>query len=58
MKGFSVGGASVSELHAGFIVNNNNATAKDVIELIHHIQNEVYKKFGVMLETEVKIIGE
>lgn len=58
LKGFSVGGASVSELHAGFIVNNNNATAKDVIELIHHIQNEVYKKFGVMLEIEVKIIGE
>ncbi len=58
LKGYTIGGASVSSLHAGFVVNNNNASAKDILDLISYIQNTVYEKFGVKLETEVKIIGE
>ena len=58
LKGFSIGGAKVSEKHAGFVINYNNATADDVLALIEHIQNEVYKKFGVNLETEVRLTGE
>ncbi len=56
LKGISVGGAQVSTKHAGFIVNTGNATASDVKELIHLIQSEVFEKFGVMLETEIRII--
>lgn len=58
LRGFQIGGAQVSELHCGFIVNVGNATAKDVIELIKHIQNTVYQNFGVNLQTEIKVIGE
>jgi len=58
LRGFTIGGASVSALHCGFIVNNGNAKAKDVIDLIEHIQEAVFKKFAVKLETEVKIVGE
>lgn len=58
LKGYTVGGAQVSEKHAGFVINKNGATATDVITLIRDVQNIVYEKFGVMLETEVKIIGE
>lgn len=58
LKGYSVGGAEVSEKHAGFIINKGDATAKDVLELIEHIQEVVYKKNGVRLETEVKLVGE
>jgi UDP-N-acetylmuramate dehydrogenase len=58
LKGFSIGGAQVSELHAGFVINTGNATAKDILDLIKHIQNVVFEKFGVRLETEVKIVGE
>ena len=57
LRGFSIGGAQVSEKHCGFIVNKGGATAKDVLELIEHIQNEVHNKFSVKLETEVKYIG-
>ncbi len=57
LKGFSVGGAQVSEKHAGFIINTGGATAADVIKLIHHIQKTVFDKFGVRLETEVKTVG-
>ncbi|MBQ6052496.1 MAG: UDP-N-acetylmuramate dehydrogenase [Clostridia bacterium] len=56
LKGFSVGGAQVSTKHAGFIVNTGNATAADVKELINLIQSEVFDKFGLMLETEIRII--
>ncbi|MGL4562614.1 MAG: UDP-N-acetylmuramate dehydrogenase [Brevinema sp.] len=56
LKGFSVGGASVSEKHAGFIVNTNNATADDILRLINHIQTTVQDKFGVILEPEVKFL--
>jgi len=58
LKGLSVGGAKVSELHAGFIVNDKNATATDIIDLMHLVQHTVYDKFGVNLEPEVRIIGD
>lgn len=58
LRGYRIGGAEVSALHCGFIVNTGNATARDVISLIEYIRDSVYKKFGVVLETEVKIIGE
>ncbi len=58
MKGLIHGGAKVSEKHSGFVVNFNNASFKDVVELIRLIQKEVYDKSGIMLEPEVKIIGE
>lgn len=58
LKGFRFGGASVSEKHAGFIINDGDGTAADVVEVIKHCQMVVKEKFGVMLEPEVKIIGE
>ena len=58
LKGFSVGGAQVSPMHAGFIVNNGNATERDVLELISIIQQRVYEDSGVQLEREVKLLGE
>lgn len=57
LRGFRIGGACVSTKHCGFVVNDGNATFEDVMRLIEHIQNEVQKKFGVTLETEVKICG-
>ena len=58
LKGLTVGGAQVSEKHAGFIVNAGGATANDVLKLIEIIQTEVMARFGVALEPEVRIIGE
>ena len=58
MKGVSVGGAQVSELHSGFIINKGNATATDIIQLMELVQKKVYEKFGVSLEPEVRIIGD
>ena len=58
LMGYSVGGAQVSEKHAGFVVNKGGATAKDVLELIEHIKNTVRKKFGVELTPEVRLVGE
>lgn len=58
LKGYTIGGAQVSTLHAGFIVNIGGATSKDILDLIEHIQNTVKENFGVVLETEVKVIGE
>lgn len=57
LKGYQIGGAQVSEKHAGFIINKGNATAKDVKELINHIKKEVYNKYGKEIETEIEIIG-
>lgn len=57
LRGFSVGDAQVSEKHCGFVINRQNASAKDVQTLIQQVQNEVEQKFGVRLETEVKMIG-
>lgn len=58
LKGFGVGGAEVSDLHCGFIVNRGNATAQDVVTLIKYIQDKVYDVYGVLLQTEVRIVGE
>ncbi len=58
LKGYTIGGASVSTLHAGFIVNNGDATSKDILDLISYVQDKVYENYNVKLETEVKIIGE
>lgn len=58
LKGYKIGGAQVSEKHAGFIVNYNNATATDVINLINYIKEKVYSKYGIKIEEEIKIIGE
>ena len=54
MRGTRVGGAMVSEKHANFIVNEDNARAEDVIQLVEVIQKEVRKRFGVELITEVE----
>lgn len=58
LKGYTVGGAQVSEKHAGFVINTGNATAKDVCELMEYVKKTVFEKFGVKLEPEVKITGE
>ena len=57
LKGYTVGGAQVSEKHAGFVINKNKATSTDVITLIKDVQRIVFENSGIMLETEVKIIG-
>lgn len=57
LKGLSVGGAEVSRKHAGFVINRDNATCKDVLELIEKIKAEVFAKKGVRLETEVIFTG-
>ena len=58
LRGFSVGGAQISEKHCGFVVNTGKATANDVLTLIREVQKRVRDKFGVELETEVKFLGE
>ena len=58
LKGVSIGGAQVSEKHAGFIVNKGGATAADILALIRHVQKCVMDKDGVELECEVRIVGE
>lgn len=58
LKGYSIGGAEVSNKHAGFIVNKGNATAKDIIDLINYVKEKVYEEFGKTIQEEVKIIGE
>lgn len=58
LRGYQIGGARVSDKHCGFIINTGDALATDVLALIEYIQNEVYKRFKVMLEPEIKLIGE
>jgi UDP-N-acetylmuramate dehydrogenase len=58
LRGFSIGGAQVSEKHCGFVVNTGNATTADILALIEHIKAVVKDKFGVELECEVKLLGE
>lgn len=58
LKGARVGEAEVSTKHANFIVNRGNATAHDVMQLIQHVQNEVKRKLGYDLETEITVVGE
>ena len=56
LKGFAVGGAQVSEKHAGFVINRGGATFDDVVQLMEHIQKTVFEKSGVRLEPEVRIL--
>lgn len=58
LQGYRIGGVEVSKKHAGFIVNIDNGTASDYKKLIEHVQKVVFEKFNVLLETEVKFIGE
>ena len=58
LKGYKIGGAQVSEKHAGFIVNVDNATAKDVIELTDYIKEKIEEKFDKKINLEIQIIGE
>ena len=57
LKGYSVGGAQVSEKHAGFIVNKNNATASDILELIEYVQKKVKEKTEEDIKLEIEVIG-
>ena len=58
LRGFSVGGAQISEKHCGFVVNKGDATAADVLGLIREVQKRVEEQFHVTLEPEVKFLGE
>jgi UDP-N-acetylmuramate dehydrogenase len=58
LKGYNIGDAVVSELHAGFIINKGNATAKDVLELVEIIKKTVYEKFNKKIELEFEVLGE
>lgn len=58
LRGFTHNGAGISEKHCGFVVNKDNASAKDVLETIEIVQKVVQDKFGVKMEREVKIIGD
>lgn len=58
LKGYSVGGAQVSEKHAGFVINRGGATAKDVLEVVNHIKKTVFEKKSINIECEIRIIGE
>ena len=58
LKGYTIGGAQVSEKHAGFIVNCGGASASDVLRLIDHIRQTVLRETGVELEPEIRCIGE
>jgi UDP-N-acetylmuramate dehydrogenase len=57
LKGYTIGGAQVSEKHAGFIINTGNATAKDVVALCDYVTAQIFEKNGVKLELEVKKLG-
>jgi len=56
LKGYFIGGACISEKHAGFIINKGNATGKDILDLIEEIRNKIHNKYGVYLELEQRII--
>ncbi len=57
LRGYTVGGAQVSEKHCGFVINKSNATASDVLRLMHDVDEKVFSMFGVHLTPEVRIIG-
>ena len=58
LRGLSLRGAQVSEKHCGFVINSGDASAKDILDLIFIVKSTVNAKFGIMLEEEVKILGE
>jgi UDP-N-acetylmuramate dehydrogenase len=57
LKGYRIGGAEVSTLHANFIVNTGNATAQDIKSLSEHVQSKVAEKFGITLHREIILLG-
>jgi UDP-N-acetylmuramate dehydrogenase len=57
LKGYTIGGAKISEQHANFIVNAGGATAQDVLDLIDHVKKTIYDLYGIEMETEVEIVG-
>lgn len=57
LAGYQVGGACVSEKHCGFVINKCNATAEDIISLMEDVRRIIFEKYGIILEPEVKIIG-
>ena len=56
LKGYQIGGAQISEKHAGFIINKENATAEDVIKLMEYTKEQIYNKFGKIIESEIEIL--
>lgn len=58
LKGYQIGGAKISDLHAGFIINTGNATAKDVLDLIAYVKQMVHQKYNKEINLEIEILGE
>jgi UDP-N-acetylmuramate dehydrogenase len=58
LKGYQIGGAQVAQRHANFILNCGGAKASDIFQLIRYVQEQVEKRWSVLLEPEVKIIGD
>lgn len=58
LRGFRLGGAMVSQKHCGFVINYNNAASSDIYNLMEYVKNEVFKKFSVVLEPEVRLLGK
>lgn len=58
LKGYRVGDAEIATKHAGFVINKGEATAKDVLKLVEHVQNTIYEKFQKKIELEIEIIGK
>lgn len=56
LKGYRIGGAQVSEKHAGFVINAGGATCQDVVQLMEYIEQQVYQRFAIRLEREVRVI--
>lgn len=58
LKGYSIGGAKISDLHAGFVINTGNATAEDVLKLVEYTKEKVFEKFNKTIKLEIEVIGE
>jgi UDP-N-acetylmuramate dehydrogenase len=58
LKGYSIGGAQISEMHGNFIVNTGNATAGDVLALIDYVKKQIWDLYSIRMETEIEIIGK
>ncbi|MDR2861762.1 MAG: UDP-N-acetylmuramate dehydrogenase [Syntrophobacterales bacterium] len=58
LKGYAVGDAAISEKHGNFIINRGGASAADILALIEHVQETIFLRYGILLEPEIKVIGE
>lgn len=58
LKGYAIGAAMISDAHANFIVNTNNATSKEILMLVKHVQHEIYKKTNTWVESEIRYLTE